>query len=100
MLGKVALLKITAFDDVQLAHLSIGILHGFALYRDNAIAVFVGERAIPFRADQAHKRSFFADGFNIVVLEMNALSGALAACLHAGLALPDHDDVVADSEEG
>ena len=40
-----------------------------------------------------------AEGFGVAFLELNLLTGALAAGLHGGLAAPEHDDVVADAEE-
>src|ERR1700733_6757623 len=99
MLGEIALLEVASLGHVQLAHLAIGILHGFGRNRDHTVAVFIREAVVPFRAYQANQRGFFADRIDVFVLEVNALAGAFAARLHAGLALPDHDHIVADAEE-
>src|SRR6202012_6210606 len=40
-----------------------------------------------------------AEGFGVAFLELDLLTGPLAACLHGGLPAPEHDDVIADAEE-
>src|SRR5580693_9365118 len=98
--AEVALLEVTAFSDIQLAHFAIRILHRFRLDGDHFVAVFVSERIVPFRTRQANQGSFIAYGLNVFILKVNALAGALAASLHTGLTFPDHDHAVADADEG
>ena len=43
--------------------------------------------------------NFVAHGFGVAIEKFDAFAGSLAAGLHAGLSAPDHDDVVAETEE-
>src|SRR5580692_6433054 len=97
--AEVALFEITTLRNIQLAHLVIWILHRLGLDGDDFVTILVSERIIPLRAHETNQRSFVADSLNIFILEVNALAGALAASLHAGLTLPNHDDVVSDAEK-
>ena len=57
------------------------------------------ESVINLVGDGAKVGERVAKGFGVAFLELNLLTGALAAGLHGCLAAPEHDDVVADAEE-
>ena len=64
-------------------------------------AMLVGEAVIPFaslskRTSGAPRRGWPERSS---YLKMNSFASALSSSLHAGLALPDHDDVVADAQK-
>src|SRR5215471_13134672 len=99
MLGEVGGLKVAALSDVQLTHAGVGIVDLFAGDVDDFGAVFEAEGVVVLTADGGEERNFVLDGLHVAVEELDGPSGTLAPSLHAGLAGPEHDDVVADAEE-
>ncbi len=99
MLGEVGGLEVAALGDVQFAHAAVGILDGLAGDVDDLGTVFEAEAVVALGADGGEEGNCVAYCFGVSVEELDALAGAFSASLHAGLAAPDHDDVVTKAEE-
>jgi len=97
--GEVGRLEVAAFGDVEFAHAAVGQFDGLAGDIDDLGAVLEAEAVVAFGADSGEEGNGIADGFDVSVEEFDFFAGTLAASLHAGLATPHHDDVVAEAEE-
>ena len=99
MLGEVGGLEVAALVDVEFAHAAVGEVDCLALDVDDLGAVLEAEAVVGLGADGCEEGHSIAHGFDVAVEKFDLLAGALAACLHAGLSAPHHDDVVAEAEE-
>ena len=99
MIGEVGGLEVAALGDIEFAHAAVGEVDCLALDVDDLGVVFEAEAVVGLGADGCEEGHAVAHGFYVAVDEFDLLAGALAACLHAGLSRPHHDDVVADAEE-
>ena len=99
MLRVVGCLEEAALRDVQLAHGAVGQVDCFALDVDDLGAILEAEGVVGLSADGFEEGDGLADGFNVAIEKLDAFAGAFATYLHAGLAAPDHDDVIADAQE-
>jgi hypothetical protein len=79
----------------QPAHGTVGEFNAAGGDGHHPRANFVAKVAAGFGTDGANNGHVRTDCFYIGVFKMNRFAGALTSGLHAGLAWPDHDDVVA-----
>ena len=91
---------IAAFSGKDLAHGSVRVLNTAGLDGDHASAGLESEIGHRLGADGADDGDFVANRLDVFVFVVDLAAGALASCLHAGLAGPEHDDVVAHVADG
>ena len=91
--------EVTAKLNVEFPHVAIRVLHRLRPHRDDSIAHLAREIVVSLRAHSANDRHLIADRLQVFILVVHPFAGALASYLHAGLATPQQDDVVADPQE-
>ena len=100
-IGEVGVFEVVPIFKIhEPAHFAIRRLDTASGERDDACTGLITEVAARLGADGANDGHFGTDGLHIFVFEVNGTTGALPSGLHAGLAGPDHDDVVTDVTDG
>src|SRR5258708_40307345 len=99
MVGEVGGLEVSALCDVQPSHTAVGKLDRFALNIDDLRSVLEAEAIIDLGAYGLEEGNLIADCLGVAIDKFHTPSRSFATGLHAGLAAPDHDDVVAEAEE-
>ena len=95
MVDEVTFFKVAPFLKThQSAHRAIRKFDTAGGERDDARTDLVAKVVAGLGADGANEWNLGADCFDVGVFEVNAMAGALASGLHAGLAGPDDGDVV------